>query len=129
MRFINPAKQAENNLISPEKYKSLFNDGKLIGRKVLKSLVWKEPVKTEEKMTNVESKLGLETPRKDQSSLPPLGDKSQLLSKESLIEIDMQESRTKLIIQMESSFIKDYLTIKTFFHTPSFRKICGAVGS
>lgn len=65
LRFINTQKQAENNLISPEKYFSLFTEGKLKGRKVLKSLVWKEPVKIEEKVSKVEAELGIGTPRKE----------------------------------------------------------------
>jgi hypothetical protein len=45
LRFVNADKQSENNLISSEKYLSLYNDGKLKGRKVLKSLVFKEVAK------------------------------------------------------------------------------------
>ena len=41
LRFINIARQVENNLISPEKYLTLFAEGKLKGRKILKSLVSK----------------------------------------------------------------------------------------
>jgi hypothetical protein len=47
--------------------------------------------------------------------------------KDSPVKIDLADSRRHLIIQMETSFIKDYLTIKTFFQTPQFLKICGAV--
>jgi hypothetical protein len=61
LHFVNASKQAENNLISPEKYLSLFSNGKLKGRKVLKSLVWKEPVKVETK-TPIE--LPIDSPKK-----------------------------------------------------------------
>jgi hypothetical protein len=44
LKFVNGQKQAENKLITPEKYLSLYNEGKLKGRKVLKSYVWKEPL-------------------------------------------------------------------------------------
>lgn len=45
LRFVNTARQTANGLVSPEEYLSLFSEGKLAGRKVLKSLVQKESVK------------------------------------------------------------------------------------